>query len=144
MCRVFVLLCSLHSSVLCGLPLDMCDIWSVVYTRRTYYISFHIPLIAQYSSIALRCTKCKQIPLQNSRFICCKIHDFGIRTDVFDVWTVFHARQILYMLFLIPFITPYYIIAHLLRNSWVCQINKSFVLLGACWVCNESSFHVYQ
>ena len=46
---IFILLCSLHSSVLCGLPLDMCDIWSVVYARRTYYISFHMPLIAQSS-----------------------------------------------------------------------------------------------
>ena len=48
MCRVFVL-CSLHSSVRCGLWLNMCDIWSVVYTRQTYYTSFHMPLIAQYS-----------------------------------------------------------------------------------------------
>ena len=46
---VFVLLCSLHSSVLCGFSLDMCDIWSVVYARRTYCISFHMPLIAQSS-----------------------------------------------------------------------------------------------
>ena len=46
---VFVYLCSLNSSVLCGLSLDMCDIWSVVYARRTYCISFHMPLIAQSS-----------------------------------------------------------------------------------------------
>ena len=42
-------LCSLHSSVLCGLWLDMCDIWSVVYARRTYCISFPMPLFAQSS-----------------------------------------------------------------------------------------------
>ena len=46
---VFVLLCSLHSSVLCGLSLDMCDMWSVVYATRTYCISYHMPLIAQSS-----------------------------------------------------------------------------------------------
>ena len=49
MCLVFVLLCSLRSSVWCGLWLDMCDIWSVVYASQTYYISFHMPPIAQYS-----------------------------------------------------------------------------------------------
>ena len=27
----------------------MCDIWSVDYTSQTYYISFHMPPIAQYS-----------------------------------------------------------------------------------------------
>ena len=64
MCHVFVLLCSLHSSVWCGLWLNMCDIWSVVYTRRTYYISFHMPRLHNIPSIALRCTKRKQIPAQ--------------------------------------------------------------------------------
>ena len=33
---------------------------------------------------------------------------------MFDVWSVFHASQRLYMLFLIRLITPYYIIAYLL------------------------------
>ena len=39
---ISILLCSLHSSV-------FCDIWSVVYARRTYYLSFHMPLIARSS-----------------------------------------------------------------------------------------------
>ena len=64
MCHVFVFLCSLHSSVWCGLWLNMCDIRSVVYTRWTYYISFHMPQLHNIPSIALRCTKRKQIPAQ--------------------------------------------------------------------------------
>ena len=79
-----------------------------------------------------------------SRFHHSKVHDLGIRTDVFDVWSVFHASQRLYMLFLIRLITPYYIIAYLLIYYWVWQISVLFASLGGCWVCNQSSLHVYQ
>ena len=78
----FVLLCSLHNSVWCGLWLDMCDIWPVVYARQTYQISifvisgllfmsarhtkFHFICLRLHNIplIALRCTKRKQIPAQ--------------------------------------------------------------------------------
>ena len=120
---IFILLCSLHSSVLCGLPLDMCD--------RLYLVCCLCQADVLHTiSYASDCTiflSSRWDAPRASRIQHSKVHDFGIQTVcVWCLVCISCQREIIHVVSYMSYYT-------LLHHCLPVDILYNWVFCS-CWV----------